>query len=156
MRTMCRSSIATVLMLVGCVVQADELQPQVRGPLPATAQSHPFGAADHTRSPQDLSKLGYVEEEYLFSGIANVYDWPAEGPAIVRTANAPYTARVVIRRPKDAKRFSGTAVVALLKPSNRMDLNIGWAISHEEWIRKGDAWVGITAKPISVVALQRF
>jgi hypothetical protein len=129
---------------------------RVVGPIAATKHSHPFGAAEHTRTPQDLKKMGYVEEEYFFSGAANVYDWPANGPAVVRTAAAPYTTRVLIRRPVDARRFSGTVVVELLNPSNRMDLNIGWAISHEQWVRNGDAWVGVTAKPISVVALKTF
>ena len=55
------------------------------GPLPVSATSYPFGAADHTRTPSDLKAVGYVEEEFLFSGIANVYDWPAPGPAVVRT-----------------------------------------------------------------------
>ena len=36
------------------------------------------------------------------------------------------------------------------------DLNIGWAISHDQFARSGDAWVGITAKPVSVVALKNF
>lgn len=151
-----RWSIASVTIVAVCSVHAAEMTPQVRGPLPATSQSHPFGAADHTRTPQDLHKLGYVEEEFLFSGAANVYDWPAPGPATVRTPGAPYTTRVLVRRPTDPQRFSGTVVVELLNPSNRMDLNIGWAISHEEWLRQGDAWVGITGKPIAVVALQKF
>ena len=68
------------------------------GPLPASAFSYPFGAADHARTPSDLRTVGYVEEEFLFSGLANVYDWPAPGPAVVRTANAPYTTRVQIGR----------------------------------------------------------
>ena len=138
------------------VTSADAQERRIVGPLEATAASYPFGAADHTRSPENLRGIGYVEEEYLFSGAANVYDWPANGAAVVRTSNAPYTTRVLIRRPADAKRFSGTVVVEMLNPSNRMDLNIGWAISHEEWVRRGDAWVGITSKPISVVALKQF
>lgn len=145
--------------VVACACFASLAHAQERrvvGPLEATATSYPFGAADHTRSPENLRALGYVEEEYLFGGAANVYDWPAAGGAIVRTANAPYTTRVLIRRPADAKKFSGTVVVEMLNPSNRMDLNIGWAISHDEWVRKGDAWVGITSKPISVVALKQF
>jgi hypothetical protein len=100
--------------------------------------------------------MGYVEEEYFLSGTANVYDWPAAGPAVVRTAGAPYTTRVLVRRPKDARRFSGNAVVEMLNPSNRLDLNIGWAISHAEWTRRGDAWIGVTVKPISVVAMKKF
>jgi hypothetical protein len=37
---------------------------RVVGPLPVTADSYPFGAADHTRVPEDLKKVGYVEEEH--------------------------------------------------------------------------------------------
>jgi hypothetical protein len=145
--------IAVALLLI---VNAPGAHAGVLGPIPVTDESNPFGAADHTRSPQDLAKMGYVEEEYFFSGLANVYDWAAAGPAVVRTPNAPYTTRVLIRRPAKRGRFSGNAVAEMLNPSNRMDLNIGWAISHEQWVRNGDAWIGITVKPISVVALKTF
>ena len=130
--------------------------PHVKGPLPVTATSYPFGAADHTLMPQDLKRMGYLEEEFLISGTANVYDWPALGPATVRVANAPYTTRVLVRRPIDRVKFSGTVAVEMLNPSNRFDLNIGWALSHKEFVRNGDAWVGITAKPIAVAALKTF
>jgi len=146
-------------MAVASLAQA-QVQPhapvRVVGPLQNTTESYPFGAADRTRQPQDLSELGYVEEEYLFSGVANVYDWPEQGPAVIRTSNAPYTTRILIRRPAKVSRFSGNAVVEMLNPSNRMDLNIGWAISHEQWVRNGDAWIGVTIKPISAVALKKF
>ncbi len=130
--------------------------PDVRGPIPATAQSYPFGAADHTRVPEDLRSIGYVEEEFFVSGTANVYDWPVEGPATVRTAGAPYTTRVLVRRPADRRRFSGNAIVEMLNPSNLFDLNLAWAISRAEIVRRGDAWVGITAKPVSVETLKTF
>ena len=32
--------------------------PHVTGPLPVSATSYPFGAADHTLVPEDLSKVG--------------------------------------------------------------------------------------------------
>jgi hypothetical protein len=44
----------------------------------------------------------------------------------------------------------------MLNPSNLFDLNIGWALAHEQILENGDAWVGITAKPIAVQALQNF
>ena len=135
---------------------APTLDVEVTGPVPVTSRSYPFGAADHTQTPQNLRRMGYVEEEYFFAGRANVYDWPEQGPAVVRTPSAPYVTRVLIRRPLDARRFSGNAVVEMLNPSNRVDLNIGWAISHRQWMRNGDAWVGVTVKPISVVALKTF
>jgi len=130
--------------------------PHVTGPLPVSPTSYPFGAADHTLMPQDLRSMGYVEEEFLISGTANVYDWPNLGPATVRVAHAPYTTRVLVRRPKNRSKFSGTVAVEMLNPSNRFDLNIGWALSHSEFVRNGDAWVGITAKPIAVAALKKF
>lgn len=130
--------------------------PSVVGPLPVTATSYPFGAADHQLVPEDLSRQGYVEEEYLVSGKANVYDWPDGGPAVVRTPDAPYTTRILVRRPANPHRFSGNVVVEMLNPSNLFDLNIGWALMHDQFMRRGDVWVGITAKPIDVVALKTF
>lgn len=124
--------------------------------LPTTADSYPFGGAEHQLVPEDLSKQGYVEQEFLASGKANVYGWPAPGPAVVQTTDAPYTTRVLVRKPADDKQFSGNVVVEMLNPSNLFDLNIGWAMTSRQIVDNGDAWVGITAKPISVEALKNF
>jgi hypothetical protein len=128
----------------------------VTGPLPVSAESYPFGAADHQLVPQDLSKEGYVEEEFLVNGTANVYSWPEPGPAVVQTPDAPYTTRVLVRRPAKRRHFSGNVVVEMLNPSNLFDLNIGWAVAYRQMVDNGDAWVGITAKPIAVDALKNF
>jgi hypothetical protein len=130
--------------------------PDVTGPIPSTATSHPFGAAAHQLVPEDLGAVGYVEEEYFVSGTANVYEWPAAGPAVVRTADAPYTTRILVRRPINPADSSGNAVVEMLNPSNNFDLNIGWAIMRKHLVRSGDTWVGITARPVTVNALQTF
>ena len=52
--------------------------------------------------------------------------------------------------------FSGNVIVEPLNPSNLFDLNIGWALSHKQFMRNGDVWVGITAKPITVLSLKTF
>ncbi|MEU6670394.1 alpha/beta hydrolase domain-containing protein [Streptomyces sp. NPDC046727] len=136
---------------------ADSLAvPHLTGPLPDTPRSHAFGGAAHTRRPEGLGKVGYVEEEYLVSGTANVYSWPGPGPAQVRTAGVPYTTRILVRRPVTSSHFSGTVVTEMLNPSNLFDLNIGWALMHRQLIASGDVWVGITAKPTAVQALQKF
>jgi Alpha/beta hydrolase domain len=153
------SLVAAVLGAIACVSPAAAAAtpvPSVTGPLPSTAASYPFGAADHQLMPQDLRRDGYVEEEYFLSGKANVYNWPAPGPAVVRTAGARYTTRALVRRPAKRARFSGNVVVELLNPSNLFDLNIGWALTHRQILRNGDAWVGITIRPISVEALKQF
>ena len=130
--------------------------PSVSGPIPNTETSHAFGAAAYESVPEDLSRVGYVEEEYLVSGTSNVYTWPEPGPAVVRTADAPYTTRMLVRRPADGTRFSGNVVVEMLNPSNLFDLNIGWAVANRQMVANGDAWIGITAKPIAVDALKNF
>lgn len=129
---------------------------QVTGPVPVTPESHPFGAAGHTLQPQNMAEFGYVEEEFFISGNANVYNWPERGKLEIRTPDVPYTTRLLIRRPVNAARFSGNVIVEMLNPSNLFDLNIAWAISHKQILRNGDAWVGITAKPIAVETLKQF
>ena len=130
--------------------------PIASGPLTSSAASYPFGAADHQAVPENLAKVGYVEKEYLLSGHSNVYSWPASGPATIQTAGAPYTTRVLVRMPAVGVKFSGNVVVEMLNPSNLFDLNIGWAVAHTQMIKNGDAWVGITAKPIAINALKNF
>jgi hypothetical protein len=130
--------------------------PSVTGPIAQTATSYAFGGAAHERVPEDLARVGYVEGEYFVSGRANVYDWPAPGPAVVRTADAPYTTRILVRRPAAGTRFSGNVVVEPLNPSNLFDLNLGWALMHEQLVRNGDVWVGVTVKPVSVQTLKTF
>ncbi|MBC7518210.1 MAG: hypothetical protein H7248_04905 [Microbacteriaceae bacterium] len=130
--------------------------PTAVGPLPVTATSYPFGAADHQGVPENLAAVGYTEKEYLVSGRSNVYTWTPAGPGEVRSADAPYTTRVLVRLPLAKQKFSGNVVVEMLNPSNYFDLNIGWAMAHRQMVKNGDAWVGITAKPIAVDALKSF
>jgi hypothetical protein len=60
--------------------------PAATGPLPVSAQSYPFAAADHAMTPFDLAGAGYVEEEFLITGRASVYDWAADRTIKVITA----------------------------------------------------------------------
>ncbi|HVY90698.1 MAG TPA: alpha/beta hydrolase domain-containing protein [Hyphomonadaceae bacterium] len=127
----------------------------VVGPVAQSEASHAFGGAAYTLKPEELAKEGYVEEEFFVSGKANIYDWPATG-AVVKTPDAPYTTRVLVRRPISRSKFSGRVLVEMMNPSNLFDLNIGWAIQHEEILRSGDAWVAFTAKPVAVATLKQF
>jgi hypothetical protein len=156
MRTLVAIAAAVAAMLWPAAAGAATPIPHVVGPLPADADSHPFGGAAWELQPEDLRAHGYVEEEYLVSGTANVYDWDAANKAIVRTAGVPYTTRMLVRRPINVHKESGTVVVEPLNPSNRFDLNIGWGLAHEQFMRNGDVWIGFTSKPIAVQALKTF
>src|SRR5215207_5456716 len=98
--------------------------PKVIGPAPAT--SHVFGAAKDNLQPVDLAKAGYVEEEYFITGTANVYDWNADGSLTVKGANNPYTTRIIVRRPAQPARFSGTVIVEIPNIARRFDWPMIW------------------------------
>ena len=142
------AAIATLLLAVGSTPV-----PKSTGPIPVTADSYPFMAASKSTPATDLSKLGYIEEEFLVSGRANVYDWAADGALSVKTPNAPYTTRILVRRP--ATGFSGTVVVELLFPARRFDWSMMWGFSRDYIVEHKDAWVGITL-PSAAEGLKKF
>src|SRR5215510_5596078 len=127
--------------------------PKVTGPIPVTADSYAFMAANKSTPVLDLSKVGYVEEEYLVSGSANVYDWATDGTVSVKTPSAPYTTRILVRRPVNG--FSGSVVVELMFTARRFDWSMMWGFSHDYIVDHKDAWVGITM-PGSVDGLKKF
>jgi hypothetical protein len=123
--------------------------------LPATGASYPFSAADHQKVPLDLALRGYEEREYLVSGRARVFDW-GEGGGVKVLGAGPYSTRILVRRPRDPRRFNGVVVVEPLNPSEDVDLPIMWAESYRQFIRDGYAWVGVTIKPNTIAALKAF
>jgi hypothetical protein len=129
--------------------------PKLTGPVPVTADSYPFLSATKVFQPLDLQKAGYVVEEYIVSGTANVYDWAADGSLTVKTPNAPYSTRILVRRPANQARFSGHAMVELMNPARRFDWAMMSGYTRDSLIERGDAWVGITM-PGSVQSLSKF
>jgi hypothetical protein len=142
------TALAVLLLAVGATHV-----PNVRGPVPVTADSYPFMAAHKSTPALDLSKIGYVEEEFVVSGTSNVYDWAADGSVNVKTPSAPYTTRILVRRP--VSNFSGTLIVELLYPARKFDWSMMWGFSHDFIIDNKHAWVGITM-PGSVDGLKNF
>jgi hypothetical protein len=128
--------------------------PRATGPIPTTGGSRIF-----TVGGTDLGAHGYTLEERFVSGKANVYDWGTDGMSPsprVRTSGAPYTTRIVVRRPVKKRRFSGNVWVELNNPSRAYDAEIEWPAVQEKFMRDGDIHIGLTVKPISIAALKRF
>lgn len=123
--------------------------------LEVTPASHPFLAADHQQQPLALEDYGYVEEEYLVSGNARIFDRPS-GSGHTVLAQGPYTTRILVRRPKSDSDFSGIAIVEPFNPSSPVDLPVMWAESYRQFMTDGHAWVGMTIKPNTIKSLQRF
>jgi hypothetical protein len=99
---------------------------------------------------------GYEVSEYVASGAATSYR--ADGALssdgrwnFVPDSSASYRTRVVVRRPTDPKRFSGTVVVEWLNVSGGVDAGPDFDTLQEEITRAGDVWVGVSAQVIGVM-----
>jgi hypothetical protein len=153
--------VASLVLTVPTVAEAKTVSasgnvalPGVTGPVPVTATSRPF--IDRLGPPRVAADdAGYVEREYFVSGKANVYTWNGNEPAI-RTSDAPYTTRILVRMPTKASRFSGTVWVEPMNPTLGIDLDRMWQLHYAQILRDGDAWVGITSKPNTIAALKSF
>ncbi|MCW2620612.1 MAG: hypothetical protein JWL64_214 [Frankiales bacterium] len=128
--------------------------PTVSGPVTGGVGSPALLVANYP-----LASVGYAESEYLFSGTATSYTSTAplgtDGTWSARpAATAPYTSRLVVIRPQDPRTFSGTVVVEWLNVSSGADGSPDWSLGHDDLIRKGDVYVGVSAQAVGVNALK--
>ena len=106
----------------------------------------------------DLAKVGYQQSEFSVTGDASSYSSAAalttDGKWTVTpsTTTQPYTTREVVYRPIDPKKFNGTVIVEWLNVSGGVDANPDWTLTHNELIRDGFAWVGVSAQSVGVAA----
>jgi hypothetical protein len=103
----------------------------------------------------DLAEVGYVQEEYFVSGTARAFTntgpLGADGKwSVAPATSAPYKTRIVVHRPTNRRAFNGTVVVEWLNVSGGVDAAPDWIIAHTELIRKGYAWVGVSAQFVGV------
>ena len=115
----------------------------------------PFLRSSRLMVPQDLAKSGYTEDEFLISGKANVYDWAADGALSVKTPDAPYLTRILIRHPSDPAKFSGAVVVEIMNAARQWDWSMMWGYLWPQIMEHGDAWVGVTM-PGGVPGLKKY
>jgi alpha/beta hydrolase family protein len=135
--------------------------PAVSGPIAGNdAANHPFNAAAYQAVPIDLGAHGYVENEYFVSGVANVYQYEdvslATDRAVKILRSGPYTNRILVRKPGNPRRFSGNVIVELLNATNNYDLPVFWSYDHDQFLARGDVWIGITSKPVAIAGLKAF
>ncbi|MGZ4784725.1 MAG: alpha/beta hydrolase domain-containing protein [Acidimicrobiales bacterium] len=103
----------------------------------------------------DLASVGYAEAEHFVSGTATSFtsDAPlaSDGHWTVRPdATAPFTTRIVVRRPVDPARFDGTVHVEWLNVSGGLDAAPDWTYAHVGIIRAGAVWVGVSAQVVGI------
>lgn len=131
--------------------------PEVTEPLQNSEISYSFNAADRQQRPVNLAQRGYVEEEYIVSGYANVYEYHDVGlyPKI-RCSDGRYCTRILIRRPCDPCRQSDFAVLEIFNYAGAERAFAGWGYCGEYMCARGDVWVGITIKQSAIDKLKSF
>ncbi len=103
----------------------------------------------------NLSHVGYEKSQFFVSGIAHsyvpVHPLTSDGKWTITTGvSAPYKTRIAVYRPINPKKFNGTVVVEWLNVSGGTDDSPDWTLSHNELVRDGFAWVGVSAQQVGV------
>src|SRR5262249_4274124 len=133
--------LAAMLASPAAAVPSPAVEGPIGGPGPIILQSTSF----------DLARVGYVEEEYFVSGTATAYANTAalglDGVwSVTPGPTAPSQTRRVVRRPSDARKFNGPAVVEWLNVTVGQDAAGDWTFAHTELVRDGFAWVGVSVQ----------
>ena len=136
---------ALLVLILVARVGAQVPTPAVEGPITSP------GGAFLPSTTFDLASVGYRQEEYFVSGTAGAYVNTApldlDGVWTVTPGDtASYKTRIVVYRPVDPRKFSGTVFVEWLNVSGGVDSAPDWILGHVEAIRSGHAWVGVSAQ----------
>ena len=106
-----------------------------------------------TAHPLHLSPYGYVPQEFFASGIAHAIrttSTPSDGRwTIVPTTSASYRTRILVRRPADPARFSGTVVVEWMNVSDGESAP-EWDYLNPALMASGDSYVAVSAQALGV------
>ena len=145
-------SVMGIPATAGASHQANQSTPTPTVTVPTVAGLGIFDLqADRSQFPQ----YGYEEQEYFISGTARAYDpvgaLNADGRwTVAPSTTAPYKTRVVVRRPTNPANFNGTVVVEWLNVTAGFDTSPDWAFERTELMRRGFAWVGVSAQFVGV------
>ena len=106
------------------------------------------------RAVADLPQA-YVEEEFLVSGAATLYNYahdPPTGPTDIVPVeeDVSYQTRMIVRRPASADDFEGTVVIEWWNSTAGFDTAPVWDVSAEYFAREGIVYVGVTNSTTSI------
>jgi hypothetical protein len=140
--------VLTIALASGAAAQVPS--PTVTGPITSP------GCAFLPSTSFDLAQVGYRQEEYFVEGTASAYTNVGllgdDGMWTVMPSGttAAYKTRIVVYRPVERRRFSGTVFVEWFNVSGGVDAAPDWMNAHVEAIRRGHAWVGVSAQFVGV------
>ena len=106
-----------------------------------------------TATPLDLASYGYEEQEYFASGRAFALastSTPASGKwTFTVGAAAPYTTRILVRRPSDPAAFDGNVIVEWMNVSAGESAP-DWQYMNPALMDSGAAYVAVSAQALGV------
>ena len=105
-----------------------------------------------TASPRAVARSGYLEEEYLVSGTADLYGYDDAWETVLFRSDVPFTTRLLVRRPADDAVASGDVLLEPLHPS--MDMASAWPRLGQALLKAGWSWIGVTQHPMGLAATQ--
>ncbi|UCE85991.1 MAG: hypothetical protein JSU66_16970 [Deltaproteobacteria bacterium] len=140
---------ALALSASATLASAQVPSPTLEGPI--AGPGTPFVAG----TGFDLAPLGYAQQEYFIAGTARAFTnaGPLEPDGVweaVPGETADYTTRILVHRPMQRGRFNGTVIVEWFNVSGGLDASPDWTTAHTELIRRGYAWVGVSAQFVGV------
>jgi len=136
--------------LVSAAAGAADPKPTVTGPITGGK-----GEIELLSTTFDPAEFGYEKVEYFIEGTATAYDQAEPfGPdgkwKVKESTAAPYKTRVVVFRPIEADDFNGTVFVEWLNVSSGFEVGPDWVLAHNQIMRSGAAWVGVSAQAVGV------
>jgi hypothetical protein len=103
-----------------------------------------------TASPKSVARAGYLEEEYLVSGTADLHGYDDSFHTVLVTPEVPFVTRLLVRRPSDDAVASGDVLLEPLHPS--ADMASAWPRLGNALLSAGWSWVGVTQHPMGLAA----
>jgi alpha/beta hydrolase family protein len=125
------------LLLAAALVSTPPI-PTVAGPITSPGAMYPNPPVSIVPTAAKVEDFPYVTEEYFVSGTAN---------------GAPYMTRIILRRPKDAKTFSGTVVGEAMHAGGR-SLIFEW--SRVSILTRHHVFAEIVHSPAQIQMLKTF
>lgn len=103
----------------------------------------------------DFAAMGYQVDEFSVAGTAARYALrrPVGDDGKIDAApdgTAPYATRYVVVRPSNPAKFNGTVLVEWFNVTAGQDTPADWMVAHREILRRGYAYVGVSAQKVGV------
>ena len=142
-------AVVILTIQVSFIYSQPTLDVAIFGPITADAPGTSRNAI-YSSSAIELEANGYLEEEYFIEGMANRYTKPEKQDGAIIDSGHPYRTRLIVRRPKMASIFNGIVIVEWINVTAGPDKDINWWMSGDHFIRKGYAYVGVSAQQMGI------